>query len=155
MLTKLLPIAAALSLVATPCGAASLENAPELGERRSGAVAGLYVAVPFGGRKSGKTQAGLRLQAMHDYRNAASQSARIIQADALDLRLIGDKKATLYVAGTPVTGEQARRNNLLGGGSAITIAILALAAVGVFVIIEALDDSQIDDECLDDPQACD
>jgi hypothetical protein len=155
MFTKLLPIAAAASLVATPCAAASLENAPELGERRSGAVAGLYLAMPFGGQKSGKPQAGMRLQAMHDYRNASAPAARVMQADALDLRLIGDKKATLYVAGMPVTGEEARRNKLLGGGSTLTIAVLALAAIGAFVVIQAIDDTDVDEECFDDPQSCD
>jgi hypothetical protein len=155
MFTKLLPIAAAASLVASPCAAASLENAPEIGERRSGAVAGLYLSMPIGGKKSGKAQAGLRLQAMHDYRNAAAPAARVFQADALDLRLVGDKKATLYVAGMPVTGEEAKRNNLLGGSSTLTIAVLALAVVGAFVVIQAIDDTDVDEECFDDPQSCD
>lgn len=154
MLVKLLPIAAAVSLAATPCAAASLENAPEIGERRSGAVAGLYLSMPFSGKRSGKPQAGLRLQAMHDYRNASAPAARVLQADALDLRLIGDEKATLYVAGTPVTGEEAKRNKLLGGGSTLTIAVLALAVIGAIVVIQAIDDSDIDQDCLDDPQSC-
>ena len=152
MLSKLLLTAAAASLAATPCAAAGLERSSEVGERKSGAVAGFYWSIPFGGKRSGKSQAGLRLQATHDYRHASAPSAPVIQADAFDLRLIGDRHATLYVADVPVTGEEARKHNF-AGGSLLTIGVLALAAVGAIVVFNAISDAD-DDQCFE-PTLCD
>lgn len=144
MRMKMLAIAAAASITATPCMAAGPETTGALGMRQSAAVGGLYFSVPFGGKRAGKPQAGLRLQMAHDYRDAAARTAPVLRGNAFDLRLVGEKKPTLYVANMPVTGKQARRHNLTGGGGIVSLAILAAAAVGAYVIYnEVFDD---DDE---------
>jgi hypothetical protein len=142
---------AALSLAATPCLAAELhaENAP--GERRSGAVAGGYFSVPFGGKRDGKPQAGLRLQMAHDYRDAVGANAPVAKTDAFELRLLGDKKPTLYAAGMALTGEEAEKRNLMSGGI-IGLAIVAGAIVGAVLVARMLTDD--DTKCLD-PNICD
>jgi hypothetical protein len=133
--------AAACSMAATPCLAAELTQFNDSGARRSGAGLGAYVSIPLGGARDGRPQAGMRLTVTHDYRNAQAQSAPVVRADTFDLRLIGDRRPTLYVAGQPVTGEQARRNNLTGVGTLVTVAIVAAAVVGGYFIIRAIDDS--------------
>jgi len=152
MLQRSLALVATVSLAASPCAAAGLDAAQEIGDRRSGAVAGVYLSVPFNGARSGKPQAGLRLQMAHDYRDSLARNAPVARADALDLRLIGDRKPTLYVANMPVTGEEARKRKLLGGGI-VNLAILGLAVVGGLVIYNAIDDDE-EDNCLD-PATCD
>jgi hypothetical protein len=139
MIRNLFAFAAAATMAASPCLAADLPAAPDSGVRRSSAAAGVYFRVPLGGRSRGKAQAGLRLQTTHDYRTAGAPEARLIQADAFDLRLIGDRHSTLYVAGQPVTGEKAR-SNLGPVGSVVTVAILVAAAVGGYYIYRAIDD---------------
>ena len=141
MLKTAIASAAACSMAASPCLAADLAGFEETGARRSGAGVGAYVALPFGGPRSGRTQAGLRLTVSHDYRDAAAQTAPVIRSDAFDLRLVGDREPTLYLAGRPVTGEQARRNNLTGVGTLVTVVVVAAAVVGGIVIWNAIDDS--------------
>lgn len=155
MIKKMLTFAAAASAVGAPCLAASLDSPPEPAERRSSAVVGMYLSVPFGGTLSGRPQAGLRLQMSHDYRNSNAPIARAVRADALDLRLVGDREPTLYAAGMPLTGEAARRNNLTGAGTLVSVAVLAAAVVGAVVIYKAVDDDDDDDEqmCLL-PEGC-
>jgi hypothetical protein len=140
MIRNLLALTAATTMAASPCLAADLPAMQDSGARRSGAAAGVYFRVPLSGKRSGKAQAGMRLQTVHDYRNAGAPEAKLIQADAFDLRLIGDRHSTLYVAGQPVTGEKAR-SNLGPVGSVVTIAFLVAAAVGGYYIWRAIDDS--------------
>jgi hypothetical protein len=143
MLKQLAAAAAALSLLATPSGAAELIDHKDAGARRSGAALGAYVRLPLGaqpGRQRGPA-AGLRLTAVHDYRNAGAQRAPLVESDTLDLRLIGAKKPALYLAGVPVTGEEGRRHNLNGVNTVVTIVIIAAAAVGGYYIARAIDDS--------------
>ena len=140
-LSAYLAFAAACSMAATPCLAADLQQFNDVGARRSGAGIGAYYRLPFGGERTGRSQAGLRLTMTHDYRDARAQTAPVVQGDTLDLRLVGDRRATLYFAGQPVTGEQARRNNLTGAGTVVTVVILAAAAVGGYFLIRAIDDS--------------
>ena len=133
--------AAACSLAASPCLAADLVQFDEAGARRSGAGAGVYVEVPLGGPRSGRTQAGLKLTVNHDYRDAVAPTAPVVRSDAFDFRLVGDREPTLYMAGRPLTGEGARRNNLTGATTLVTVVVLAAAVVGGIVIWNAIDDS--------------
>jgi hypothetical protein len=141
MVRKSLAVAAATMMAASPCLAAELPGTQENGARRSGAVLGGYYKVPLGGgKKSGKPAAGLKMSVVHDYRSAGAQTARVVQADTFDLRLVGDKKATLYVGGKAMTGEQAKKT--LGPvGTAVTVVIVVAAVVGGYYILRAIDDS--------------
>ncbi|MDP8993856.1 MAG: hypothetical protein M3N07_02565 [Pseudomonadota bacterium] len=140
MFAKSLAIAAAAAVAASPCIAAAPQWQFDSGERRSGATAGGYFAVPFGGPRSGRAQAGLRLQTTHDYRSTSAPNGRIVTAEPLELRLIGEERPTLFVADVPVTGRNARQN--IAGGGIITVAVLALAVVGAVVIWNEIDDDE-------------
>jgi hypothetical protein len=133
--------AAAAFMAATPCFAADPRLDLDAGERRSSASAGAYFAMPFGGSRNGRAQGGLRLRMTHDYRTAGARQTRVVGADALELRLIGEQRPTLFVASRPVTGRENRRN-LVGGGIISTV-VIGLAIVGAFVIYNELKD---DDE---------
>ncbi len=141
MIAKLLALGAAATMAATPCLSAELPHFQENGARRTGAVAGVYLSVPLIGARSQAPRAGLRLSMRHDYRHAGAQTARVVQSDSLDLRLMGERKATLFVAGQPVTGKEAQRRNLGPVGSVVTLAIVVAAAVGGYYIYRAIDDS--------------
>lgn len=135
--------AAALSLIAAPCSAAELVDQRDPGARRSGAALGAYVRIPLGARAEGQSgpAAGLRLTAVHDYRNAGAPRAALIEKDTLDLRLLGSKKPALYLAGVPLGDKERRRHNLNGVNTVVTIVIIAAAAVGGYYIARAIDDS--------------
>ena len=142
MFRKLIAFTAACSMAASPCLAADFAQFQEVGARRSGAGLGAYVEIPFSGPRSGRTQAGLRMTVSHDYRDARAQSAPVVRSDALDLRLVGDRETTLYMAGRPVTGEEGRRANLVGpAGRIVGIVVLVAAVVGGIVIWQAIEDS--------------
>ena len=145
MVRKMVAAAAAAAMVASPVAAAELRDHDNAGARRSGAVAAVYYKVPLGGgsARAKAPKAGLKLSMRHDYRNASAQTARVYDADTFDLRLVGDKKPTLYVAGQAMTGEEGRKNrqNLGPVGTTVTIVILVAAAVGVYYIARAVDDS--------------
>lgn len=142
MLTRLAAAAAALSLAAMPCAAAELPDQRDPGARRSGATFGGYVRLPLGGKAERRSPAaGLRLTAVHDYRSAGAERAAFVESDTLDLRLLGAKKPALFVAGVPVTGEQARRRNLTGVSTVVTVVVIAAAVVGGYYIVRAIDDS--------------
>lgn len=142
MIGKALASAAALALAVSPCAAAELGSAFDAGQRRSGATAGVYFAVPFGGERSGRAQAGLRLQSVQDYRDASGARTRFQSVDAFELRLLGEGRPTLFVAERPVTGRDARQN-LMGGG-VLNMVVIGLAVVGAFVIYKAIDDDEED-----------
>lgn len=150
MIGRALAFAALAGVVAAPCAAADLNLAADPAERRSGAAAGVYLAVPFGGERSGRAQGGLRLRMTHDYRDAAARPVRSASTDALELRLVGDSRPTLYVAQRPLTGRDARQN-LFGG--VVDLVVLGLAVVGAVVVFNALDGDS-DSNCLD-PDLCD
>jgi hypothetical protein len=142
MLSKTMAAAAAAMLVASPCVAAELPALNDAGARRSGAVAAAYFKVPLGGGAQARApHAGVKLSVRHDYRHAGAQTARVVQADGLDLRLDGMRKPSLYLAGRKVDSEEARKQNLGPVGSVVTLAVLAAAAVGVYFIARAIDDS--------------
>lgn len=142
MLSKTMAAVAAAMLVAGPCMAADLPAFNDAGARRSGAVAAAYFKVPLGGGAQTRAPfAGVKLSMRHDYRHAGAQTARVVQADGLDLRLDGMRKPSLYLAGRKVDSEEARKQNLGPVGSVVTIAVLAAAAVGVYFIARAIDDS--------------
>ncbi|HYG29174.1 MAG TPA: hypothetical protein VD887_03055 [Allosphingosinicella sp.] len=143
MIGKALASAAALGLAVSPCAAAELGSAFDAGQRRSGATAGVYFAVPFGGQRSGRAQAGLRLQSVQDYRDASGARTRQQSVDTFELRLLGEGRPTLFVAERPVTGRDARRN-LTGGGGILNLVVIGLAVVGAFVIYKAIDDDDED-----------
>lgn len=134
--------AASLAMAAAPCAAAGLDRPEAPAERRSGAGAGLYFAVPFGGEHGGRARAGLRMGLNHEYRDFTGRQVRASGVNTLDLRLIGEPEPTLFVADMPVTGRQDSRRNLMGGGP-FGIVLIGLALVGAYVIYEQLDD---DDE---------
>ncbi len=141
ILKRVTAFAAACSVAATPALAADPAQFQETGARRSGAVVGAYLEVPLSGARSGRPQAGLRLTMNHDYRDTRNQTAPVVRANALDLRLAGDREPTVYLAGAPVTGEQARRSNLTGATGIVGIVVLVAAVVGGIVIWRAIDDS--------------
>jgi hypothetical protein len=142
MLSKTLAAAAAAMLVVSPCMAAELPAFSDAGARRSGAVAAAYFKVPLGGGTQARApHAGLKLSMRHDYRHAGAQTARVIQADGLDLRLDGMRKPSLYLAGQRVDTREARKQHLGPVGSVVTIAVLAAAAVGIYFVARAIDDS--------------
>lgn len=140
MLKSVMAFAAAASMAASPCLSAELDRHEEIGARRSGAGVGAYLAIPLGGPRHGRTQSGLRISVSHDYRDARNQSVPVVRSDVFDLRLIGDQQPTLYVAGQAVTGEAARRNNLFGTSSIVTVAVLTLAVIGAIVVWKEIDD---------------
>ncbi len=142
MIKHLLGFCAVASMAISPAVAADLSRFDDPGARRSGAGVGAYVELPFGGPQSGRTQAGLRMTVSHDYRDARAPTAPVHRSDAIDLRLVGRPEATLLVAGRPVTGEEARRKNLIGPlGTVVYLAVAVAAVVGVIVIADAVGDS--------------
>jgi hypothetical protein len=143
MLKRFAAAAAALSLAVSPCQAAELIDHKDPGARRSGAALGAYVRLPLGTRAGGERgpAAGLRLTAVHDYRNAGAPRAMLVESDTLDLRLLGSKKPALYLAGVPVGGEERRKQNLTGASTVIVVVVIAAAAVGGFYLARAIDDS--------------
>lgn len=143
MLSRLAATAAVFSLVAAPCQAAELIDHRDPGARRSGAALGAYVRLPLGTRKEARRgpAAGLRLTAVHDYRNAAAPRAALLESDTLDLRLVGAGKATLYLSGVPITGEERRKHNFNGTSTVVVVVLLAAAAVGGYYLARAIGDS--------------
>jgi hypothetical protein len=144
LIARTLAFAAAASISAAPCLAADPRLDFETGERHSSASAGLYFAVPFGGARNGRPQGGLRLRMTHDYRSPASPQARVVNADTLELRLIGEERPTLFVADRPITGRDDRQNMM--GGGIVTIVVIGLAVVGAVVVYSAIHDD--DDEAV-------
>jgi hypothetical protein len=143
MLKQFAAAAAALSIAASPCQAAELIDHKDPGVRRSGAALGAYVRLPLGTRSGGERgpAAGLRLTAVHDYRNAGAPRAMLVESDTVDLRLLGARKPALFLAGVPVAGEERRKHNLTGVSTVVTIVVLAAAVVGGYYIVRAIDDS--------------
>lgn len=138
---KYLAVAAAASMAATPCLAADIPAMRDSGARQSGAVAAAYFKVPLGGAaKAQKAHGGVKLAMTHDYRTAGAQTARVVSADTLDLRLVGEKKPALFVAGRKLQAQN-KRSNLTGVGTVVTLAIVAAAVVGGFYLARAIDDS--------------
>jgi hypothetical protein len=133
--------AAALAMAASPCLAADIPAIRETGARQSGALAAAYFKVPLGGgAKAQKAHGGLKLAMTHDYRTAGAQTARVVTADTLDLRLVGEKKPALFVAGQRLY-PKTKRSNLTGAGTLVTVAIVAAAVVGGYYLARAIDDS--------------
>jgi hypothetical protein len=141
MLRNLIAAIAAAAVVAAPAAAAELPRYDEQGARRSGAAATAYFRIPLGGPRDKAPRAGLKLAMLHDYRDARAQTARVIEAETFDLRLTGHKNPTLYVAGRPVTGAEARKQNLGPVNTAVTVVVLVAAVVGVYYISRAVSDS--------------
>lgn len=133
--------AAALTMAASPCFAADIPLLRDAGARQSGAVAAAYFKVPLGGgARAQKAHAGLKLAMTHDYRTAGAQTARVVSADTLDLRLVGEKKPALFVAGQKLSGDN-KRSNLTGASTVVTVALVAAAVVAGFYLARAIDDS--------------
>lgn len=142
MFARALALAASVAMAAAPCAAADLVGPDATGERRSGASGGVYFAVPFGGERSGRAQAGIRLGVEHEYRDRSARVVRRVGSNTFELRLLGAERPTLFVADRPVTGRD-NRQNLMGGGI-IGMAVIGLALVGAFVIYSAIDDEDDD-----------
>lgn len=141
MFRKAAAAAAALSLAATPCLSAELVDHPISGERRNGAAVGGYVKLELGGgRERRSPTAGLRMTGVQDYRSGAVRIAPVAERDTLELRLIGEKKPTFFVAGRAVTGEKAKQN-LTGVSTVVTVVLIAAAAVGGYYLARAVSDS--------------
>jgi hypothetical protein len=142
MMGRTMAAAAAAMMAGSPCLAADLPALQEHGARQSGAVAAAYYKVPLGGgRNARKAHGGLKLSMVHDYRSAGAQTARVVHADGVDLRLVGAKKPSLYLAGRKLDDEEARRRNFGPVGTVVTLAVVVAAAVGAFYIVRAIDDS--------------
>jgi hypothetical protein len=141
MMRKYLAAAAAASMAASPCLAAEIPAMRDTGARQSGAVAAAYFKVPLGGGgQAAKAHGGLKLAMVHDYRTAGAQTARVVSADTLDLRLVGEKKPALFVAGQKLSGD-GKRSNLTGVSTIVTVTIVAAAVVAGFYLARAIDDS--------------
>lgn len=147
IVTRSAALGAVLAMAAAPCLAADLPNHEDSGQRRSGATAAAYVKIPLSSERRGVSpQAGLRLGITHDYRSAQTPNARVVHANALDLRLAGAKakKPTLYLAGKAVTGPEAeKRKANIGTAGTIGLVIggLAVAAlVGYLILIDGAGD---------------
>ncbi|HZG08715.1 MAG TPA: hypothetical protein VEZ70_07045 [Allosphingosinicella sp.] len=139
---KYVAAAAVASLAVSPCLAADIPAFHDSGARQSSATAAAYYRIPLGGGgKAAKAHGGLKLSMTHDYRSPSSQMARVVTADGLDLRLVGEKKPALYLAGTKVADEQSRRQNLGPTGTVVTLVIIAGVAVGAFFLARAINDS--------------
>lgn len=144
MLARSIAAAAALTSMSAPCAAADLNALGDTGARRSGAVAGAYLRLPLGARAAAESvaRAGFRLALTHDYRTPAAPTARLIEANGIDLRLSGRQPA-LYIAGRAMTGEQAKLRAGSGGGGRLDTVMLgaglALAAVAGFVVVSSFD----------------
>jgi hypothetical protein len=138
---NVLAVAAAAAMVASPCLAAEIPAMRDTGARQSGAVAAAYFRVPLGGgAKAKKAHGGVKLAMVHDYRTAGAQTARVVSADTLDLRLVGEKKPALFVAGQKLSGD-GKRSNLTGVSTIVTVTIVAAAVVAGFYLARAIDDS--------------
>jgi hypothetical protein len=121
--------------------AAEIPAVGETGARQSGAVASAYFKIPLGGgTNAAKAHGGVKLAMTHDYRMAGAQGARVVSADTLDLRLVGEKKPTLYFAGHKFD-QQGKQNNLTGVGTVVTVVVIAAAAVAGFYLARAISDS--------------
>lgn len=142
MFRKAAAAAAALSLVATPCLSAELVDHPVAGERRNGAAVGAYVKLELGGSRSERRApvAGLRMTGIQEHRSGAVRIAPLAERDTLELRLLGEKKPTFFVAGRAVTGEKAKKN-LSGASTAVTVVLIVAAAVGGYYLARAVSDS--------------
>jgi hypothetical protein len=152
MMKKVLASIALMS--STTSMAAPLGNSMDAGARQSSAAAGFYFSIPFGGERSLRPQAGLRLRATHDYRNTSAPTAPVYGSDTLDLRLIGERKPTLYIGGMQVTGDEERKSHLTGATTLVTVAVLAAAAVGAVVILDAVNGDDDDDKQCLIPEGC-
>ena len=138
---KYLAVTAAAMLAAGPCLAADIPALRDSGARQSGAVAAAYFKVPLGAAgKARKAHGGLKLAMVHDYRTAGAQTARVATADTFDLRLVGEKKPALYLAGRKLNGEN-KRSNLGPVGTVVTAAVVVAAVVAGFYLARAIDDS--------------
>ena len=134
-------VAAAAAMVASPCLAADIPAMRDTGARQSGAVAAAYFKVPLGGAaKARKAQGGLKLAMVHDYRTAGAQTARVATADSFDLRLVGEKKPALYLAGHKLDADD-KRSNFGPVGTIVTAAVVVAAVVAGFYLARAIDDS--------------
>ena len=142
MLKKAIAAAAAASMAGAPAAAAELPRYEEQGARRSAAAATAYFRVPLGGPREKAPRAGLKLAMMHDHRDAkGAPTAQMVEAETFDLRLTGHKKPALYVAGRPVTGDEAKKQNLGPAGTVVTVLVLVAAAIGVYYVTRAVRDS--------------
>jgi hypothetical protein len=133
MMRNILAFAAPAAMAATPCIAAEIPNYEDHGARRSAASAGLYFKVPLSGRGTKRVQAGLHLAVTHDYRSTGAVDHKMVRVEAFDLRLVGDDKPTLYVAGQPIVGEDSNRSNLRG--VATILVLIATAVLGIYIIV--------------------
>lgn len=122
ILTRLTAATALLATIATPC-MAQISPLAEVAGHRAGASAGAYLRIPLdrGGNRSVQPQLGLRVAAIQDHRDPVSGRGNVTDRDVVDFRLSGLSRPTLLVAGTPVTGPEARRLNAIGTGEAIAI----------------------------------
>lgn len=145
MLARTLAMIAALAAASSPCLAADLDGFAETGARRSGAAVGAYFKVPLDAPAAADraARAGLRLAVRHDYRSAAAPTARLIEAEGVDLRLTGSGKPALYLAGRAVAGPDAKLEASEGGGGRLDTIMLGgavlLGAVAGFLVFQSFD----------------
>ena len=133
MLGRMATAFAAAMVVASP-SAAQMANFEHPGTFRPGATVGAYFRLPLereGGRPA-RAQIGLRVAAVRDQRDWAA--APVQQADAIDLRLIGNSRPTLLIAGRPAAQLPRERLNLSTGA---TVAIVAGGAVLLLLVAAA------------------
>jgi hypothetical protein len=125
MLGRMATAFAAAMMVASP-SAAQMANFEHPGTFRPGATVGAYFRLPL------EREGGNRVAAVRDQRDWPA--APVQQADALDLRLIGNSRPTLLIAGRPAAQLPRERLNLSTGA---TVAIVAGGAVLLLLVAAA------------------
>jgi hypothetical protein len=144
MMSKLIGALLSGLLAASPGAGAELFDFAPIAPARNGAVAGAYVSLaldrPAGTRA--QPRAGLRLAMTRDVRDVRRFATRA-EANLFDLRLAGPERASLFVAGRPVSGPESDRLNA-GGESKGRLdkimigAGIALGAVAGFFLVSAV-----------------
>jgi hypothetical protein len=64
-----------------------------------------------------------------------------VSTDTFELRLLGERQPTLFVADQRVTG-RGTRQNLFGAAGVLNLVVIGLAVVGGYVIYKAIDDDE-------------
>jgi hypothetical protein len=146
-LTMAALVAAQLSFAAQPAFAADLGDERGTVSARQGAFAGARLRIPLDGAKARKAQAGLTVAPIVQGRRADG-SIRTRFGEGMELRLSGDAKPQLALAGRPLSQIVEGRSGPDGRKAGIStigwVAIgVGVAALTVFVLFESCKNGDI------------